>query len=428
VKIGIVGAGGTGLTAGFELTGRGHTVTVFERESQVGGLTQTVRVGNELLEKAYHHLFTSDTDFIELAEELGLGSKLLWIAPKNGIYLNHRLHPFTSPKDLLRLNELSIVERLAMGYLMLKAKTIRDWRPLERIPARDWVIKTAGQGVWNKFWRPLLAAKFDQDADRVSAVWLWSKIKLRGSTRGKNPSRELLGYMQGSFGLVNDALVKKITDAGGKVLCNHEVKRITPRDDQNLDVDGERFDAVLVTCAPQLLLEMVPSLPEEFREKIGRIKYKANICLTLELRHQVSPYYWTSIAQNDFPFVAMIEHTNLLPKDPYNAHILYLSRYIDEKNELFQKSDAEIQAIFIAALKKIFPQFDESDIINARMNRERFAQPVIVTEYSRIVPDFRVPVANLYLACMAQIYPEDRGQNYAVRIAKQVVDVMHNRK
>ncbi len=428
MKIGIIGAGCTGLTAGYELARRGHQVHIYEREPQIGGLMQTVRVGDQLLEKSYHHLFTSDTDFIGLAEELGLASRISWVAPKNGIYINHKLYPFTSPKDLLFLNELTLLNRAAMGYLMLKARMIRDWKQLESVPAREWVIRTAGRGVWEKFWRPLLCAKFDRDADSVSAVWLWSKIKLRGSTRGKNPSREVLGYMDGSFGLVYEALARRIVELGGQIECSKEVRSVVPRADKTLDVDGANFDAVIATCAPPLLAEMVPSLPETCREQLGRTKYKANICMILELAKSVSPYYWISVAHDDFPFVGVIEHTNLVPKDQYRAHILYLSRYIDPKNELFLMSDEQVGGIFVDYLTRIFPRFDPSDIINTRVSRERFAQPVIVTNYSAVVPDYQLPVENLYLACMAQIFPEDRGQNYAIRIGRHVADLVHGRK
>lgn len=428
MKVGIVGAGATGLTAGYELVRRGHRVTVFEREPQVGGLAQTFRVGSRDLEKTYHHIFTSDIDFTDLAEELGLGSKIRWVPPRNGIYINHRLYPFTTPRDLLSFRELSLWDRFRMGLLVPRARLIRNWQKLEGVPVREWVIRAAGRNVWEKFWRPLLAAKFDQDADRVSATWLWNKIKLRGSTRGKNPSREVLGYMDGSFGQVYEALATRIREGGGEIRCGHAVTRIVAGDGGVLSIGEETFDAVLVATAPSIFAELVPGLPAEYRERLGQIRHKANLCLVLELPRPLSPYYWTSVAQEDFPFVAVIEHTRLVPAADYGCHVVYLSRYIDERNELYLGSDAQVQDVFLHSLKRMFPDFDRSSILRSHVFRSRFAQPVIGTGYSAIRPAVTTPIRNLYLGCMAQIFPEDRGQNYAVRLGRQIAGIIHDGK
>jgi protoporphyrinogen oxidase len=299
---------------------------------------------------------------------------------------------------------------------------------LENITVRQWIIDTAGERVWEKFWRPLLVAKFDLDADRVAASWLWNKIKLRGSTRGKNPSREVLGYMDGSFGLVYDRLMEKIKEMDGQIRVSTEIKEIVPQPDGSLRMGNETFDAVIVTLAPSSLPKLVPGLPADYREKLNQVKFKANLCLLLELKEALSPYYWTSVAQEDFPFVAVIEHTNLLPVEGYNAHVVYLSRYIDERNELYLESDQQVRDIFVYHLKRMFPQFDPAGILRSEVHRARYAQPVIVTGYSKIRPEFQTPVKNLYLAGMAQIFPEDRGQNYAVRMGKQMAGLIHDRK
>ena len=427
MNIAIIGAGTTGLTAGYDLARRGHTVRIFECEDRIGGLASTLPMGQTRLETFYHHLFTSDTDFVDLAEEMGLGDRLVWKAPRNGIYVQNRLYPFTSPKDLLFFRALSIRDRIALGLLTLRARKVRDWPALENQTAKDWVIQTAGENVYEKFWRPLLEAKFDRDADRISATWLGNKIKLRGSTRGKNPSREVLGYATGSFQIVYDELVRQIEARGGKCNLARPVKRITPQLDGSVDVDGEKFDAALVTAAPAVLADLVPNLPDGCREKIRALRYKANVCLLLELNRPLSDFYWISVAQSDIPFVAVIEHTNLFPDPGYGSTIVYLSRYLDEQDPLFIASDAEITNRFLDALRRMFAHFSPSSMIASRVHRARFAQPVIATGYSKTIPDLKV-TGNLYLASMAQIYPEDRGQNYAVRMGRQVAERIHEGK
>ncbi|HQD28164.1 NAD(P)/FAD-dependent oxidoreductase [Acetivibrio saccincola] len=428
MNICIVGAGATGLVAANELVKKGHKVTIFEAEESHGGLAKTMTIGNEKLEVYYHHIFTGDTEIIKLIDELGLSSELMWLESKNSLYINQKLYPFTSPVDLLLFKELSFVERIKMGMLVFKAKFIKHWKNLENITSKDWIIKNAGNNVYEKVWGPLLNSKFDCDSDKISGTWIWNKFKLRGSTRGKNINKELLGYMKGSFGILYDKLVEKIKEGGGKIYYSSAVDRIQPQEDKTLNVysNGKscNFDRVIVTTAPGILNKMDVPLTKEYREKLSKTKYKANICMILELDVKLSDYYWVAIARKDFPFVLLIEHTNLVKDAGYGSHIVYLSRYLDQKNKMYSMSDEEIQREFIKYLKIMFPNFDKSSIKRVHINRADYAQPVVVQQYSKILPEMKTPVENLFLASMAQIYPEDRGQNYAVRLGIQVADMV----
>ncbi|HOQ37548.1 MAG TPA: NAD(P)/FAD-dependent oxidoreductase [Acetivibrio sp.] len=428
MNIGIVGAGATGLVAAYELVKKGHKVSIFEADKQHGGLVNTITVGNEKLEVFYHHIFTNDIEIIKLVEELNLSSELMWLEPKNSIYINRKLYPFTSPLDLLRFKELSFIDRIRMGLLVFKARFIKDWSQLENMSSKDWIIENAGKNVYEKVWGPLLSSKFDYDADNISGTWIWNKFKLRGSTRGKNINKEQLGYMKGSFGIIYDKLAEKIIDAGGKIYYSSPVDRIEPQQDKTLDVHSNgqiyNFERVIVTTSPEIFSKMNVPLPEEYSEKLSKIKYKANICMILELSEKLSDYYWTTIAEKDFPFVLLIEHTNLVTENDYKSHIIYLSRYLDRKNEMYSLSNDEIQREFIKYLKIMFPDWDESKIKRVYISRTSYAQPVVVQQYSKILPEIDTPVENLFLASMAQIYPEDRGQNYSVRLGKQVAEMI----
>ena len=423
MDIAIIGAGPTGLTAGYELAKKGHRVSLFEREERHGRLIDTVRVGDRQLEKFYHHLFTCDIDIIHLIEELELSSRLCWLSPRNGMYINRALVPFSSPADLFTCSELSPAERVSLALFLLKARLTTDWKKLDHSTAREWIIRRAGEQVYGKVWAPLLHSKFDRDAEVISAAWLWSRIRLRSATR-KHLLRERLGYMQGTFMTLYDALASKIREYGGSIRCSQMVSRITPHADGSLEVfgggRGEHFEAVILTSAPSAMLDMELPLPGWYRERIAGIKYKAHICALLELSRPLSPYYWITVADMACPFIAVVEHTNLLPDNGYGCHAVYLSRYADEKSDLFRSSDANLQEQFLNALMRLFPQWDRSTIIKVQVNRARDVQPVIRRGYSRILPPLATPVNNLYLASMAQIYPEDRGQNYAIRMGRRI--------
>ena len=428
MNICIVGAGPTGLTAAYELAQRGHRVSLFEREEQYGRLVDTIRVGDKRLEKFYHHLFTGDDTIIDLIEELNLSSELSWLSPRNGMYINREILPFSSPADLLLFKEFSLSERFSLISLLLKARLITNWKRLENITAKEWVIKHAGEQVYRKMWEPLLHSKFDRDADKISAAWLWSRIKLRSATRKKTLHAEMLGYLNGTFMTVYEKLASRIKECGGTIECSHPVSQITPHSDGSLEVScngrREHFEAVILTSAPSLMLEMGLPLPAWYRESIAQIKYKAHICILLELTEPLSPYYWIAVAEKEFPFIAVVEHTNLVPVNGYQCHLAYLSRYINEESDLFLSSDERLQEHFITYLTRMFPQWDSSTIRAIHVNRARYVQPVICTGYSRILPSLKTPIENLYLASMAQIYPEDRSQNCAVKWGKRVASLV----
>jgi len=426
LKVCIVGGGITGLTAGYELVKKGHKVTIFEKEENYGGLVDTCTINGEKLERCYHHIFTSDNEIISLIHDLGLENELKWYEPSNSIYINELIHPFTTPVDLLKFKELSLMDRVRMGLMVLRAGFIRNWQEMEHMTAKEWIIKNAGKTVYDKVWGPLLYSKFDIDAKDISAVWIWNKFKLRGTTRGKNIGREMLGYMDGSFGKVLDEMVIKITEKGSSIKTNMPVSQIIPLEDGGFKVCAggvvQKFDAVIVTVFPGMLYDLVPQIPANYMEKVSKIKYKANICVILELSKRISPWYWVTVAEEGFPFVLAIEHTNLITDRRYKSSIMYLSRYIDTNNKLYEMPDDEIISTFLTGAKKVFPDMDESLIKKTYVNKFTYSQPVISKRYSSVLPEFDTPIQGLYLSCMAQIYPEDRGLNYAVRMGKTIAD------
>lgn len=427
MKIAIIGAGATGLTAGYELCKKGFQVSLYEESETVGGLANTFNVGGTELEHYYHHIFTSDTEVTDMAEKLGIGDKMRWREPTNGFYASGKLYPFTSPLDLLSFGEIPFIARVLMGLMVFRSRFIKDYTELEHMSAGEWITKMAGKSVYEKVWKPLIYSKFDIDAQKISAAWIWNKFKLRGSTRGKDITKELLGYMEGSFGLLYRSLENKIIELGGKVNKSSKVLAIQKTQEGILvkTKDGESlYDNVIFTAAPHQLMDICPEITGEYANKLKTIRYKANICLTLELKNSLSKYYWITVADQKLPFVAVIEHTKIMPMETYGSNILYLSRYLDESSPLFNAPDEKITKDFIKGLKTMFPSFKEEDVKKTYIHRARFSQPVVVQRYSELIPEFKTPVGGLYLASMVQIYPEDRGQNYAIRMGREIAGII----
>ena len=418
MRIGIIGAGATGLTAALRLSGN-HDVTVYEKDG-LGGIAGARPFRETAIDKFYHHIFTNDESIIQLIDELGLGGEMLWKPSKNGMYLDAKLYPFTNPIDLIMFPKVSLAGRLRMGVTVLRAKGIRDYRDMEGVSAKDWLIRKTGLKTYETIWKPLLWSKFDKDSDMVSGVWIWNKFKTRGSTR-KGVGKEHLGYMRGGFIKLYEKMAESLD------IRYEAVEKITSDDGKLFVATGrgaERFDRVLFTGAAELL-DGLCEFPGDYRERLSMQKHKANVCLTLILRKPVSGYYWITVAEQGAPFVLMIEHTNLFNDPAYGGDtVVYLSRYLDPADPMFTESDESIRDSFIAYLGAMFPDFQENDVIEAYVHREKNAQPVVFLNHSERILKYQTPVAGLYIANMGRIYPEDRGQNYAVKLGNEVAGVI----
>jgi protoporphyrinogen oxidase len=422
--VAIVGAGFTGLSAALELARNGFKVTVVEKDSESGGLAGSFTVGGQRLEKFYHHWFTSDHHIMSLVQSLGHEDDVRWHPTNTGMYYAHRLFRLSRPRDVLAFTPLSFTNRLRLGYMTLAARRVKDWQELEGVTAKEWLVKLGGEQVYRVIWEPLLIGKFGEYAEEVSAVWLWNKLKLRGGSRGK-AGQEVLAYYKGGFSALACQVTDAIKKSGGEIRLDTSVRAISSLGGQvNGLVTSKGFipaSSVLLTVPLPLAADLVaPVAPNGYAESLRRIRYLSNICIVLELNRSLSSLYWLNVNDPSFPFVGVIEHTNFEPASTYGGkHIVYLSKYLPRSAELYRMSNEDAVEVAIEALTRMFPEFRRHTIENAHVWRAEHAQPLVERHYNRLVPDFVAPVKNLFLSSMAQIYPEDRGTNYAVRNGAQ---------
>lgn len=437
MNIGIIGCGVTGLTAAYELSKKGHKVELFEAAGSVGGIAGAVEMDGFYLEKYYHHFFKSDVHVISLLEELGLGDRLLWKESRMGYYTGNAAYEFGTPASLLKFKPLPLFDKLRFGMSVLKLMSIKDRHPLENVTAKEWLLQNAGEKAFEKVWKPLLVTKFGQEHDSISMAWLWGKIRLRGTSKEKG--REVLGYINGSSSLLFERLEERLRDNGVKINLNCRVEAIKStgnsftiemqqcRGEQcSPSKESKSCDRIIAAIPLPVLGELAAGiLGPDYIENIRAIEYTSVICMVLILKKPFSRFYWLNIGDESIPFGGLIEHTNLLDKSLYNnKNILYISNYLYKSDRLYSMGSEELLQEYIPHLKKINTEFDESWIEEVHTFRDEYAQPVVKCGYSKLKPEFETPVQGLYTASMCNIYPEDRGVNYAVRDGKNVADLL----
>lgn len=425
-QVAIVGGGFTGLAAAYELAKNGIKVMVLEAESQVGGLAAAFNVEGEKLDRFYHHWFTNDFEVMNLINELNLIDKVEINPTNTAVYYANKFFKLSTPWDLLKFKPLTLVDRIRLGLLTIRARHVKDWITLESKTAQEWLKELGGENVYRVVWEPLLKGKFGSYAENISAVWFWNKLKLRGGSRG-NRGEETLLYYKGSFGALAEELALKISELGGCVeLCTPVVKAKRACGGWQIETNKGLLysDQIIFTTALPLVADMIEDwAPIQYISELRRIKYLGNVCLILELDRKLSNSYWLNVNDPNFPFVGVIEHTNFSSPTTYGGHhIVYLSKYLPHTDHLYSISADDYLIFSLTHLKKMFPAFDRSWVLAHHLWRSRWAQPVVELNYSKLIPGVSGPAPGMHVCSMAQIYPEDRGTNYAIRAGKRVAE------
>jgi len=428
--VAVIGGGLAGLSAAYRCAQAGMRPVVFEAAPTVGGMARAISVGGEKLDALYHHIFTSDDAYISMARELRLEDSIEWLPSKMGVWTDGRAWDFGTPISLLKFGPLRWIDKSRFAFWTLFLKTTSKMEGFEHITAKEWVMKHMGERVWRILWGPLLRQKFGSSADEVAMVWLWRKISLRGKSRSASGMGERLGYMKGAFVRLALELARRIVDLGGRVETGRRVRQITRDDGGCFEIDlgdgSETADRVLAAVSPGDFLQVAGELlAEDEFARISRLKSTGALCTVCELSRSLSPYYWLNIADDTMPFGGLIEHTNFIPASRYrDRHILYISKYLAVEEERFSESGAQAMQRYLPALKKINPEFDQSWILDVHHFRVPSAQPVVLRGYSEMIPPMKTSVEGLFFCTMAQIYPEDRGQNYAISYGEKAARIL----
>ncbi len=428
--IGVVGGGIAGLTAALRFAQAGQRVTLWERSDRLGGQAAAFPVDGAHLEYFYHHLFQSDREIVALIEELGIADHLMWLPSNVGYFADGRIYPLNGALDLLRLRFIPLIDRVRIGLVTAYLQRVRRWEKFERITADAWLRRALGQRAYDRTLGAQLRAKFGRYYDQVAMVWFWGKIWLRTTSRRSPLDQEKLGYIRGSFNVLIDALVERCRREGADLRTGSGPTELRQTDGECwtvvLDDRSEAHcDAVVVTTPSPILARLAPDLPEAYRAKLTGLTYEAAAVALLQLSRPLSAIYWLNVADPDVPFTGIIEHTNFVDPAEYGGkRFVYLSKYLEPDHPYFTLPEAELIETYLPYLKRINPDFDPSWIERWWVFRERSAQPIVTPNYREKLPEHRTPLANLYLANTSQIYPEDRGTNYSVRLGNRIAEMV----
>ncbi|HTK32861.1 MAG TPA: FAD-dependent oxidoreductase [Candidatus Saccharimonadaceae bacterium] len=415
----VIGGGISGLASAFRLAALGHHVTLLESEQFLGGLGTTFPYRDGHLERFYHCILPDDDALLALIRDLGLDAELLWRGTDMGFMYRGEVFPMNTAMDLLRFRPLSIVDRLRMGLMGIRARTHGMSPHLDNVAVADWIRGMVGPKAFDILWRPLLEAKIGDGYGGIPALWLSSRM-----SREKNTKREVKGCLKRGYRSLIDAFERALR-AKGEVRLGVSVESIE-RDGEGMALryaDGTResFDMV-VSTSPLIRFQQMTrglALPPALADL--QLDYQGVVSGVFLMQKPLSRYYWMPIVDSGAMCQGVIEMSNLVPLDrSQGLYVTYLVNYTHRNSDLFQRGDAELLAGYRADLERLFPDAGRT-VVDQFLFRAPFVEPIWTLGYNQKCPPYSVIPGRLYLACTAQVYPRVNSWNSCCDVVEHMV-------
>lgn len=430
-SVAVVGGGIMGVTLAYHLSRQGFNVTVYERGDNLGGLASYMLYEGARLDRFYHTILSSDLSMQRLIEESGVKDRLHFTATKQGFYDNGQIYPFNTPVDFLLFPPLNLFQRFRLGLQVIYAQFESRWEKMDEIPVEDWLVKVSGRGVYNKVWKPLLRAKFDSTSENVPATYIWSRLRRMMGTREGVTSTEMMCYLENGYYTLIEALARRCEAQGVAFHLRAPIEEIVIESGRavGVRVGGvvEPYDAVISTLASPILANLLPEAPAGFRAMLAKQQYLGVLCPLLILKKQLLPYYVLNITDESIPFTAVVETTNLIdPQHVKGYHLVYLPKYLAPDNEMANWPDEQVKTEWMKHFRRMFPTFDEADIVDFIVQRARYVEPIRPMGTRDEIPPIKTPVERLYMGNTVMIYPElgngEAVTRFAAKVAEQVIE------
>lgn len=481
-EIAIIGSGFLGLTLALRLAEQGNRVTVYESSGEIGGLASAWQIGDVVWDKHYHVTLASDSYTRKIVGEIGLGEEFEWVETKTGFYTDGKLVSMSNTLEFLKFPPLDLISKFRLGGTIFYASRVKNWKALERIPVEDWLTKLSGKKTFEKMWKPLLKAKLGEAYRETSAAFIWATIQRMYAARNSGLKREMFGYVRGGYARVLERFGAHLMEKGVEIRLNSRVERIEKSDDGKIEIFGAKtqrresakseppalagglsaaglkikdyklqnkiqaeaadfdnqnefeisdlkseidegnenqFDQVILTCPSAVAARVCPQLTEEEKQKLENVKYQGIVCASVLMKKSLSRFYVTNIT-DETPFTGIIEMSALVDKKEFGGNALvYLPKYVAPDDELFEKSDAEIEETFLSALEKMYPHFTRKDVLAFKISRVRNVFPIPTLNYSTNLPGVKTSIDNLFIVNSAQITNGTLNVNETVQLAER---------
>ncbi len=431
-KWGIIGGGIMGMTLAHRLAQQGYKVTIFEAAPDLGGLASAWKVNGFVWDKFYHVILLSDLRTRSMLKEFNLDDKINWVETKTGFFTDGKLYSMSNSIEFLKFPPLNLMDKFRLGLTIFVASKLKNWQRLENIPVATWLKRWSGENTFNKIWLPLLRAKLGDNYLQTSAAFIWATIQRMYAARRSGLKKEMFGYVQGGYAQILESFKNKLISDGVEIKVNHVAKKIQSGIDdmpRAIFANGYEavFDHIIVTLPSGLAADLCQEISSEETKKLKNTEYLGVVCASVVLNRSISPFYVTNITDTWVPFTGVIEMSALVDKKTFGGKtLIYLPKYLNPGDSMFNASNEEIEKLFLDALKKMYPFITESNIEYVGIAKARQVFALSTLNYSRNLPPVKTTIPGVYILNSSHITNGTLNVNETIQVAETKLNEILN--
>lgn len=427
----VVGGGVSGLSAAWYLSRLlppGEVrLRLVEADRSLGGLAGSMPLGDLEVDRFYHFVLKPDRHYMELLDELGLGSRLTWRTSRMAFFHQGRLVPFGTPLSLLLFPGMGLAHKLAYGYQVFRSNLRRDWRDLEGQSAVGWLKRNFGQRGYAAWWRQLMEMKFREHTPDVSAAWVWARIRRNARSRHRLLT-ERAGYLEGGTSVFIRALERQLKERGVEILTGRPVESLlldaggggvrgVRAGGQELPASKVVFAAPLVNLAG--LLD--GPVPADYGKRLGQLKNIGCTCTLIRLDRRLTDSFWVNFSDQRVPHAGIIEWTNLCREERFgNSSLIYIPEYGEfAAGDPAADPEAQLRR-YLPVFSAINPGFRHTWVTDLAVAGSPHAQPICGRHFTRSLPPVRTPIPGLWAADSTHILPDDRTISASLSLGRLI--------
>jgi protoporphyrinogen oxidase len=423
----ILGGGLTGLSAGYMLARAGRTVSVFERDSIVGGISQTVEHHGFRFDLGPHRFFTKEERIEAFVREL-MGDELIVVPRKTEIFIRGKYFDYPlEPVNAVFGMGVFMTLRILLDYGVERIK--RLVREPEAVSLEDWVVAHFGRTLFDIYFKQYSEKVWGIGCGSISAEWVARRIRGLSLSKAvmnaffKNISRDVPSlvsqflYPRLGIGRIAERLGEEIERSGGIISTETSVERINhigtrvgrvvvrSRDGLHTECGADFVSSIPVTKLVDLL---DPTPPPDVLAARASLKFRDLVVVAVLIdRPRVTNQTWIYIPEKNIPIGRIHEPTNWsVQMAPQGKTLLVTEFFCFEGDAVWSQPDDRLAAIAVDSLERL-GYIRGQEVIESIVKRVPKAYPLFDIGYRKhleVVYDYLARFENLRIAGRAGMF------------------------
>jgi protoporphyrinogen oxidase len=329
-KIIVLGAGLAGLSTAWHLQKKGISCSVFEKETEVGGLCRSKAIAGFTFDFDGHLLHFRHRYAYQFIRNL-LGENLAGHKRNAWIYAYDKYIRYPFQANLYGLPP-EVAKECLLGFIQAAKQNHKQ--PKENTHFLAWINKIFGKGIARHFMIPYNKKFWTLPLDKITCAWLDGFVPVPSLaqvvTGTIEDNQELLGYnahfwypKKGGINQVALALERQVKN----VYCNCGVEEIDLKKKQLKTSSGkEDFDTLVFTLPLPELSHLLKDIPQDVHLWLKRLKWNSILNLNLGVKKKDPiPRHWVYFPQETLSFFRVgFPHNfsaSVTPKDKASFYV-----------------------------------------------------------------------------------------------------------